>query len=96
MKLKKSNILKKEARWKLRTVPHFDSISEKNQVTKSRLYSEERKRGRASEFTKRGGKTAKSMKKQKGKRERQNNPKLSPGFLEEMVVGEETEDTITR
>jgi hypothetical protein len=36
------------------------------------------------------------MKKQKGKRERQNNPKLSPGFLEEMVVGEETEDTITR
>jgi hypothetical protein len=34
------------------SVHHFDSVNEKSQITQEILYSEERKRGRASRITK--------------------------------------------
>jgi hypothetical protein len=45
---------------------HFDSVNEKSQVTKDRLYSEERKRGRALKTMKKVIVQQKTMKKKKG------------------------------
>jgi hypothetical protein len=52
-------------RWWIRRIHHFDSMNEKSQVTRERLYSEDRKRGKSMGITKEVSGEQKSMKKHK-------------------------------